>query len=234
LLLHKAPNAIGSNALLVAAVQTRNNARIVISGSLELFADQFRDRSDANKVLTNSLVSWLAHRSGVLRVSWLRHSLVEQATVDQSLNALEEQPKATYTVGDELLVQAAVEQLEANGQWTAYKGKDVQVELRRVDPYVRVTLKSRPDGRLSAQLQLPDVCGVYTMILKHNRIGHTYLSSQQQFSVRPLQHTQYERFIDCATPYYASAFSMMFGVFLFSFVFLYHRSSPTGAKQKTN
>lgn len=39
----------------------------------------------------------------------------------------------------------------------------------------------------------------------------------------PLEHTQYERFISSAYPYYASAFSMMFGVFIFSFVFLHYR-----------
>lgn len=44
-----------------------------------------------------------------------------------------------------------------------------------------------------------------------------------QVSVRPLQHTQYERFIPSAYPYYVSAFSMMVGVFLFSFVFLYYK-----------
>ena len=40
-------------------------------------------------------------------------------------------------------------------------------------------------------------------------------------SVRPLQHTQYERFIPSAYPYYASAFSMMLGLFIFSVVFLH-------------
>lgn len=42
-----------------------------------------------------------------------------------------------------------------------------------------------------------------------------------QVSVRPLQHTQYERFIPSAYPYYASAFSMMAGLFIFSIVFLH-------------
>ena len=44
-----------------------------------------------------------------------------------------------------------------------------------------------------------------------------------QVSVRPLEHTQYERFIVSAFPYYSSAFSMMFGLFLFSFVFLHYK-----------
>lgn len=47
-------------------------------------------------------------------------------------------------------------------------------------------------------------------------------------------HTQYERFIPSAYPYYASAFSMMFGVFVFSFVFLYYNDkSEVEADKKT-
>lgn len=212
-------------------MQTRNNARVVVSGSLELFSDDFRNENAPNQIVTDSLLTWLTKRSGVLRVKSLRHGLLSNYN-NQLLNFEAEQEKATYTIGDELLVQAVVEELQPDGKWTSYKGKDVQVELRRVDPYVRVTLQARADGRSSAQLQLPDVCGVYTLVLKHKRIGNTYLSTQQQFSVRPLEHTQYERFIASATPYYASAFSMMIGVFLFSIVFLYHRTPST--KQKTN
>lgn len=44
--------------------------------------------------------------------------------------------------------------------------------------------------------------------------------------MRPLQHTEYERFIRAAYPYYVSAFSMMVGVVLFSCVFLYHKEAP--------
>jgi oligosaccharyltransferase complex subunit beta len=44
-----------------------------------------------------------------------------------------------------------------------------------------------------------------------------------QVSVRPLDHTQYERFIRSAYPYYVSAFSMMAGVWLFSCVFVHFK-----------
>lgn len=53
-----------------------------------------------------------------------------------------------------------------------------------------------------------------------------------QISVRPFRHTDYERFIPTAYPYYASAFSMMAAVIVFSFVFLYHRE-PVPAAKKT-
>lgn len=45
--------------------------------------------------------------------------------------------------------------------------------------------------------------------------------SVSQVSVRPLQHMQYERYIPSAYPYYASVFSMMAGLFVFSIVFLH-------------
>ena len=51
-----------------------------------------------------------------------------------------------------------------------------------------------------------------------------------QVSVRPLQHTQYERFIPSAYPYYMSSLSMMGGVFIFSLVFLHYREDT---KEKT-
>ncbi len=50
-----------------------------------------------------------------------------------------------------------------------------------------------------------------------------------QVSVRPLQHTQYERFIPSAYPYYASSFSMMLGIFLLSLFFLHMKDDE---KQK--
>lgn len=67
-------------------------------------------------------------------------------------------------------------------------------------------------------------------MVDYNRLGYTHLYSSTQVSVRPLEHTQYERFIKSAYPYYASAFSMMFGVFVFSFAFLYHKDKETKPK----
>lgn len=89
--------------------------------------------------------------------------------------------------------------------------------------------------------------GVFQFKVDYNRLGYTHLYSSTQVSplpacpwrpgparpgpgtaalrwqvsVRPLQHTQYERFIPSAYPYYASAFSMMLGLFIFSVVFLH-------------
>ncbi|XP_016404745.1 dolichyl-diphosphooligosaccharide--protein glycosyltransferase 48 kDa subunit-like [Sinocyclocheilus rhinocerous] len=78
-------------------------------------------------------------------------------------------------------------------------------------------------GKYSVQFKLPDVYGVFQFKVDYNRLGYTHLYSSTQVSVRPLQHTQYERFIPSAFPYYASAFSMMAGLFVFSVVFVHMR-----------
>lgn len=80
-----------------------------------------------------------------------------------------------------------------------------------------------------AKFKVPDVYGVFKFVVDYNRIGYTHLHSVTQVSVRPYEHTQFERFIRSAFPYYASSFSMMVGVVLFSFVFL-HFKEPTTKK----
>ena len=49
-------------------------------------------------------------------------------------------------------------------------------------------------------------------------------------AVRPLRHTQQERFMVAAYPYYAGALSMLVGLALFSFAFLYMREPHPKAK----
>lgn len=102
------------------------------------------------------------------------------------------------------------------------------MEFVRIDPFVRQTMKSK-GGKFVAEFKIPDVYGVYQFKVDYDKVGFTRVSSTTQFSVRPLRHDQYERFILSAYPYYISAFSMMFGVLAFSFVFLNHNDS----KQKS-
>lgn len=113
-----------------------------------------------------------------------------------------------------------------NGKWVPFQNNDVQLEFIRLDPFVRTTLVNK-NGNFEAQYQLPDVYGIFKFEVDYNRVGYTHLFSSTQVSVRPLQHTEYDRFIPAAFPYYASAFSMMLGVFLFSFIQLYHNDAPS-------
>merc|ERR1712027_129516 len=104
------------------------------------------------------------------------------------------------------------------------------MEVVRIDPFVRTTLKKH-NGNFKAEVTIPDVYGVYQFKVDYVRTGLTRLFSTTQYSVRPLRHDEYERFIPSARPYYVSAFSMMFGVLVFSFVFLHYKDDVKSKKE---
>ena len=135
-----------------------------------------------------------------------------------------------YTITDDVEYSIDIEEL-IDGQWKPLDATDVQMEFIRIDPFVRTVLK-RNGKHFVARFKLPDVYGVFKFSVDYNRVGYTFLSSVTQVSVRPFTHRQYERFITCAFPYYASAFSMMGGVILFSFVFLYYRDPSSKPKKE--
>ncbi|XP_061525683.1 dolichyl-diphosphooligosaccharide--protein glycosyltransferase 48 kDa subunit [Phycodurus eques] len=215
------PHAVGKNTLLIAGLQARNNARVVFSGSLDFFSDAFFNsdvqkaapgsqlhEQTGNRELAEALSRWVFKEAGVLRVGEVSHHPVGEST-----------PPAAYTVTDLVEYSIVIEML-SEGQWVPFDGDDIQLEFVRIDPFVRTYLK-KDDGIYSVQFKLPDVYGVFQFKVDYNRLGYTHLYSSTQVSVRPLQHTQYERFIPSAFPYYASVFSMMSGLFIFSVVFLH-------------
>ena len=218
------PHAVGKSTILIAGLQARNNARVIFSGSLDFFSNEFfasfvmkaRPGSkefalSSNRDLATSMSKWVFKEKGVLRTGVVTHHLVG-----------EEKPPVAYTIKDNVYYSIIIEEL-VEGNWLPYKGKDVQMEFFRIDPFVRIFLKPSKNGSFEIQFILPDVYGVFKFKVEYNHLGYTYLSSNTQVSVRPLEHIQYERFITSAFPYYASAFSMMAGMVLFSCVFLHYR-----------
>jgi oligosaccharyltransferase complex subunit beta len=141
----------------------------------------------------------------------------------------EKVPPQAYTILENVVYSLEIEKFEV-GKWVPFDADDVQLEFVRIDPFVRTVLTGKA-GIFKTEFMLPDVYGVYQFRVDYNRMGYTHLYSSTQVSVRPLEHTQYERFIASAYPYYTGAFSMMFGVVIFSIVFLHYRDDS--AKDKT-
>lgn len=111
---------------------------------------------------------------------------------------------------------------EWNGKkWVPFVANDVQLEFIMLDPYIRTTLNHDNNGNYRTTFKVPDRYGVFTFKIDYVRKGYGFLTSVTRTPVRPYRHNEYERFIDVAYPYYASAFSMMGGLFLFSWVFLF-------------
>ena len=228
------PHAVGKSTLLIAGLQARNNARVVFCGSIDFFSNSFFASPiqkaqkgskgyplSGNRAMARALSQWVFKEKGILRVSGVRHHKEGQ-----------EEAPASYTVKDMVYYYINIEEL-VGGEWVPYTGTDVQMEFVRIDPFVRTYLNKTRDGKLYYVLfQLPDVYGVFQFKVDYNRLGYTHLFSSTQVSVRPFEHTQYQRFITSAYPYYLSAFSMMIGVALFSCVFLHYRDPDTDKKKK--
>ena len=210
-----------SSPTLIAAMKARNNARVLISGSLDFFTDEFLSLPGyANSPVSQALARWTFQKSGVLRVNSISHHRTTDGSTPDS-----------YTIMDDVVYRIEIDEKHTDGQWRPFVSTDLQLEFVRIDPFVRIFLAPiSTAGVFEAQFRIPDVYGVYKFKIDYNRMGYTSLANETQVSVRPLLHTQYERFILSAYPYYASAFSMMCGLFLFTFVFLY--SSFDGKSEK--
>lgn len=223
------PHATGSSLVLLAGLQARNNARVLVSGSLDFFSDAMisgavntpqgaHHASSGNAEVVSATTKWALKEAGVIRVVEVKHNKAGENTTPHE-----------YTIKDELEYSIGVEEL-VGGTWKPFQAQDMQLEFVRIDPFVRATLQPSKEGVFSTRFMVPDVYGVYQFKVEYNRVGYTRLYSATQIPVRPFLHTQYERFILCAYPYYASAFSMMAGLFVFAIVFL-HYKEPT-AKSK--
>eukprot|EP01122_Echinamoeba_exundans_P006038 TRINITY_DN1628_c0_g1_i1.p1 TRINITY_DN1628_c0_g1~~TRINITY_DN1628_c0_g1_i1.p1 ORF type:complete len:423 (-),score=126.98 TRINITY_DN1628_c0_g1_i1:187-1455(-) len=213
-------------AVLVAGLQARNNARVVISGSTALFSDKLfnsrvesasgdvkADRSGNERFVTE-LSKWGLKERGVLRASNARHHRFSE-TVESS----------TYRVTDNVTFELDIEQWDSeSGKWAPFVVNDVQLEFTMLDPYVRQFLKADKKGHYSLDFILPDQHGVYTFRVDYHKFGYSSVQIETRVPVRPFRHNEYERFIFSAYPYYAGSFSMLAGIIIFSFVFLYHRS----------
>ncbi|CAL8105942.1 unnamed protein product [Calicophoron daubneyi] len=217
------PNTVGTNTQLVVALQARNNARVLFTGSLDFLSNEFfeaevesaltsdkREKS-GNRALAEKLVLWTFGERGQLRVAGVTHHLEDELITPSQ-----------YTIMDRVFYSIKVETKDESGAWVPFNADDLQLEFVRIDPFIRRTLKPN-NGNYSTVLKLPDVYGVFKFIVDYHRVGYTHLESVSMVPVRPFKHTQYERFIEAAYPYYFSAISMVVGVTLFSFVFLYYK-----------
>ncbi|CAK7339518.1 unnamed protein product [Dovyalis caffra] len=218
------PSLTGSSISLVSVVQARNNARIMITGSLDMFSNRFLRSSvqkagspkskydkSGNEQFVTELSKWVFHERGHLKALNLRHN-----------KAGETDEPAMYRIKDDL--EFSVEIYEWSGKsWEPYVSNDVQVQFYMMSPYVLKTLSNDKQGLYHTSFKVPDVYGVFQFKVEYKRLGYTSLSLSKQIPVRPFKHNEYERFITAAFPYYGASFSMMAGFFIFSFVYLYHK-----------
>ncbi|GAB4821924.1 hypothetical protein N2152v2_008970 [Parachlorella kessleri] len=212
----------GSELGLVALVQARNNARVAVAGSIDMFSNEFFRHSltsrlgeslgsPSNAAFCSGIAKWTFHERGVLHAHNLRHRVVGGPLRPEQ-----------YRVSDDVEFSVDIFLCE-EGSCVPYKAKDVQVELVMLDPYIRTTLQHDDKGTFSKQVKVPDTYGVFKWVLQYHRPGYSYIDMTETVPIRPFRHDEYERFIQQAYPYYASVFSVMAGFFAVGFFFLYHK-----------
>ncbi|KAJ4715045.1 Dolichyl-diphosphooligosaccharide--protein glycosyltransferase 48 kDa subunit [Melia azedarach] len=217
------PSLTGSAISLVSVLQARNNARIMITGSLDMFNNRlFRSgvqkagnsnkyEKSGNEQFLTELSKWVFHERGHLKAVNVRHHKVGAT-----------EGPASYRIKDDL--EFSVEIYEWSGKsWEPYVANDVQVQFYMMSPYVLKTLSTNQKGLYHTSFKVPDVYGVFQFKVEYFRLGYTSLSLSKQIPVRPYRHNEYERFITAAFPYYGASFTTMAGFFVFSILYLYSK-----------
>jgi oligosaccharyltransferase complex subunit beta len=229
-------DAIGSNMVLVAGVQARNNARIGIAGSLKTFSNEYMLQEDfGNAAFALALSRWTFGRQGVLRFRDIQHSQEDGTPPDVILHEKERpdlpqslypDPEITrnslvYRIKDRITYSLIVEEVMPDGSWVPFLPDDMQMEFVMMDPYVRTTMiPNAATKRVETTFDAPDDYGIFKFRVLYRRAGYSVLHAETKVSLRPFKHDEYERFIFAAYPYYLSSLVMGIAFFVFSVAFL--------------
>ncbi|KAK4875718.1 hypothetical protein RN001_012140 [Aquatica leii] len=134
------PHAVGKNTVLIAGLQARNNARVVFSGSLDFFSDDYFTSAvqkgengvkvplSGNKKVSLSIADWVFKQQGQLRVRSVKHH-----------KEGEKVPPQAYTIMEQIVYTIEVDIWESR-EWKPFNTDDIQLEFVRIDPFVRTTL----------------------------------------------------------------------------------------------
>ncbi|WOK93109.1 dolichyl-diphosphooligosaccharide--protein glycosyltransferase 48 kDa subunit [Canna indica] len=215
------PSLTGSSISLASVVQARNNARVLITGSLAMFSNRFlksgvqkagssvKHEKSGNEQFVTEISKWVFHERGHLKAVNVHHH-----------KAGEMNEPSMYRINDDL--EYSVEIYEWSGSsWEPYVADDVQVQFYMMSPYVLKTLSTNEKGLYTTAFKVPDVYGVFQFKVEYQKLGYTSLSLTKQIPVRPFRHNEYDRFITTAFPYYGASFSTMAAFFIFTVAYLY-------------
>ncbi|QSL67090.1 hypothetical protein MERGE_001477 [Pneumocystis wakefieldiae] len=187
----KKPWVAGSQTNLVTGFQARNNARIVVTGSIEMFSDNFfnsyfkKNVKFGNQKFADDITEWLFHEKSVLKVVSIKHNLAHK-TLDTNLPNI-------YKVKDNVTFEIALSQYK-NGSWIPFTVSDIQLELIMLDPYIRITLKETSrisnSSIYSTTFSLPDHYGVFHFKVNYKRTGLSYIEERSTVTIRHYRHDE--------------------------------------------
>ncbi|OLL24339.1 Dolichyl-diphosphooligosaccharide--protein glycosyltransferase subunit wbp1 [Neolecta irregularis DAH-3] len=217
----------GTQMVLATGFQARNNARVGVTGSLEMFSNEYvNDKTTGNENFIQEFTKWVFQETGVIRFDSGIHHLAGQVG-----NATAYNPKV-YKVKTDMTYTAKLSHWNGKS-WVPYNPTDVQLEIKMLDPYIRQTLPSS----LTTTLTLPDQYGVFTFQIIYERPGLSNINHKELVTIRHLRTDEYPRFLIAAWPYYTSSAVVVMSWLLFCGIWLYFSDGTSqeinGKKSKT-
>lgn len=211
----------GSSLGLVTAFQTRNNARVVFSGSTSIFSDKLvRQTASSNKQFAAEILQWGLQEKSVLKK--VSHSHYLESTGDKPEH---------YRINDKIVYEVDLS-VYYDGAWHPYKADDVQFEATMLDPYIRTTLNRTSAATYRGDIKLPDRYGTFTFRVNYKRTGYSNVDIKDTVGIWPLRHDEYPRFLTAAYPYYTGSLVMVIGFLALCAVWLWTAEPAGGSKNK--
>ncbi|KAI9811972.1 MAG: oligosaccharyl transferase glycoprotein complex, beta subunit [Thelocarpon impressellum] len=196
------PFATGRQLALVTALQARNSARFVVSGSVEAFADQWfgakvkgpaqgaKAQKTANQAFARELSAWAFKEAGVLKVGKVEHHLANDTT--------EGNPKM-YRVKNDVTFSIELSEY-VNGQYVPYEppaSDAIQLEFSMLSPFHRLALtpssKTADSTIFTTSFTVPDQHGMFTFRVNYKRPFLSSVDEKRIVTVRHFAHDEWPR-----------------------------------------
>ncbi|BAP72506.1 dolichyl-diphosphooligosaccharide-protein glycosyltransferase subunit WBP1 [Kluyveromyces marxianus] len=175
---------VGTQGHLIAGFQNLANARATWIGSSTFLDDQ---HFSANGEFIQELTKWTFEEKSVIKSVGFSHKHSNGASYDQ----------VAYKIKDEIVYEIGLSAW--NGEkWIPFVTDDVQLELRLVDPYYRLTLKPNRNDEVtqyysSGDFKLPDHHGMFTFLVDYKRSGLSFVTESDTRAIRHLANDEYPR-----------------------------------------
>lgn len=212
--------AAGSQIHYVSALQTRSNARITVSGSVEMFSNEFFDMQvrapgksksvkTANQKFAKEVTEWTFKETGIVKVLKSRHYLANMTTIEINPGAYRiknnvvgaKNAQCYYSYADFSGKVFEIELTEYRaGRWIPFSipnGDSLQLEFAMLDPYYRLPLfpisGTKESTIFSTTFSLPDQHGVFAFKVNYKRPYITFIEEHHSVTVRHFAHNEYTR-----------------------------------------
>lgn len=246
---------------IISLSQTRENSRVLFTGSLEMFSDRYvlfitlcfyLTQSSPLSRFFNAQVNRMniegkaktytksgneAYINQLLMWTFQEKSVIRAKSFFHRKVNGDLQP-SVYRIKDEIEFGIELEQYNQDGSWKAFDiptNDKIQFEAVMLDPYIRVNMLTNGTGKYITPpgLMLPDHHGVFTLKCEYKRRGLSYVKVKDVVTVRHFHHNEYPRFLTGAYPYYAIAFNSM-AAFLFLALLILFANAKSTIKSKSD